>query len=444
MAENDLALFARIKKQDSQAIAGYQADGGYEGFKKALAMAPDEVTDFIKKSGLRGRGGAGFPCGLKWSFLPKDHPGPIYMCVNADESEPGTFNNRILMEMDPHQLLEGIMIGCRATRAATAYIYIRYEYGRSFRTLEKAIGECYAEGLLGKNINGTDFSLDIYVHRGAAAYICGEETGLIESLEGKRAWPRVKPPFPAVEGAFRKPTVVNNVETLCCVTHIMQRGIEWFQSIGVPPDPNNPRDAGSYGPKLYQVSGHVNNPGCWELPLGVTARQLIEDYAGGVWKGRTCKAFVPGGLSTGFMTNGELDTPLDFAGPGRVACLGLGTAAGIVIDDQTSMVDVLYNSCRFYAHESCGQCTPCREGTGWMTKILHRIREGHGTTRDLDLLTEVANSMGIIPGTTICGLADGAAWPVKNAIQKYRSEFEEYIKINKTSRDPIHELVGAH
>jgi NADH-quinone oxidoreductase subunit F len=444
MTDSPLALLARVNRPDSQSLASYLADGGYSGFKRALGMSPGDVTDLVKRSGLRGRGGAGFPCGLKWSFLPKDHPGPVYMCVNADESEPGTFNNRILMEHDPHQLLEGIMIGCRGTRATTAYVYLRYEYGRSFRTLERAIAECYAQGLLGRNVQGSDFSLDIHVHRGAAAYICGEETGLIESLEGKRAWPRIKPPFPAVEGAFRKPTVVNNVETLCCVKHIFDRGVEWFQSIGVPPDPNNPRDAGSYGPKLYQVSGHVNNPGCWELPLGVTARQLIEDYAGGVWKGRQAKAVVPGGLSTGFMTREELDTPLDFSGPGRVGCLGLGTAAMVVIDDATSMVDVLYNSCRFYAHESCGQCTPCREGTSWMTKILHRIRTGQGTLRDLDLLAEVAGSIGIMPGTTICGLADGAAWPVKNAVQKFRHEFEEYIAQKRTSADPLRELVGAH
>jgi len=444
MTDSPLALLARVNRPDSQSLASYLADGGYSGFQRALGMSPGDVTDLVKRSGLRGRGGAGFPCGLKWSFLPKDHPGPVYMCVNADESEPGTFNNRILMEHDPHQLLEGIMIGCRGTRATTAYVYLRYEYGRSFRTLERAIAECYAQGLLGRNVQGSDFSLDIHVHRGAAAYICGEETGLIESLEGKRAWPRIKPPFPAVEGAFRKPTVVNNVETLCCVKHIFDRGVEWFQSIGVPPDPNNPRDAGSYGPKLYQVSGHVNNPGCWELPLGVTARQLIEDYAGGVWKGRQAKAVVPGGLSTGFMTREELDTPLDFNGPGRVGCLGLGTAAMVVIDDATSMVDVLYNSCRFYAHESCGQCTPCREGTSWMTKILHRIRTGQGTLRDLDLLAEVAGSIGIMPGTTICGLADGAAWPVKNAIQKFRHEFEEYVAQKRTSADPLRELVGAH
>lgn len=444
MAKFEPALLARIKKPDSQSLAGYLADGGYEAFKKALAMSPADVTDVVKRSGLRGRGGAGFPCGLKWTFLPKDHPGPIYMCVNADESEPGTFNNRILMELDPHQLIEGIMIACRGTRASTAYVYLRYEYGRSFRTLEKGLAECYARGLLGKNIQGSDFSLDIFLHRGAAAYICGEETGLIESLEGKRAWPRVKPPFPAVEGAFRKPTVVNNVETLCCVTQIFQRGVEWFQSIGVPPDPNIPRDVGSYGPKLYTASGHVNRPGCWELPLGVTARELIDEYAQGVWKGRQAKAVIPGGLSTGFMTNAELDAPLDFNGPGKVGCLGLGTAATVVIDDQTSMIDVLYNSCRFFAHESCGQCTPCREGTTWMTKILQRIRAGRGELRDLDLLVEVAQSMGIMPGTTICGLADGAAWPVKNAIQKFRPEFEEYILARRSSSDPVGELVGAH
>jgi NADH-quinone oxidoreductase subunit F len=444
MATFEPVLLARVGKPNSGSIDTYEADGGYQALRKALAMAPADITQLVKDSALRGRGGAGFPCGLKWTFLPKDHPGPIYMCVNADESEPGTFNNRILMEEDPHQLLEGIMIACRATRATTAYLYLRYEYGRSFRALDQAIKECYAKGLLGGNIRGTDFSLDIHLHRGAGAYICGEETGLIESLEGKRAWPRIKPPFPAVEGAFRKPTVVNNVETLCCVTHILARGAEWFKSIGVPPDPNNPRDMGSYGPKLYCISGHVNKPCCVELPLGVTARELIDVHGEGVWKGRKAKAVVPGGMSTGFLSAAELDTPLDFSAPGRVGCLGLGTAAAVVIDDQTSMVDVLYNSCRFFAHESCGQCTPCREGTVWMTKILRRIRQGRGSLADLDLLVEVANSMGITPGTTICGLADGAAWPVKNAIAKFRPEFEEYIRNKQTSAEPMGELVGAH
>ncbi|SFJ36587.1 NADH-quinone oxidoreductase subunit NuoF [Planctomicrobium piriforme] len=441
MAEFEPVLFKRINKPDSTSLAGYQADGGYGALKKALGMAPADVTNIVKDSGLRGRGGAGFPCGLKWTFLPKDHPGPIYLCINGDESEPGTFNNRILMEQDPHQLIEGIAIACHAIKSKTAYLYLRYEYGRSYRILKKAIEECYAAGLLGKNILGTGFELDVFLHRGAGAYICGEETGLIESLEGKRAWPRIKPPFPAIEGLFRKPTIVNNIETLCCVTHILDRGIEWFKSMGVPPDPNNPRDPGSYGPKLYCISGHVNNPCCVELPMGVTSRELIEKYGGGVWKGRKAKAVVPGGISMGFLSADELDLPLDFAGPGKAGCLGLGTAAVVVVDDHTRMVDVLYNCCRFMAHESCGQCTPCREGTSWMVRILDRMRKGQGRKEDLDLLVEVANSMGIIPGTTICGLSDGAAWPVKNAIKKFRAEFESYVTSGEKSVTSAQELM---
>jgi NADH-quinone oxidoreductase subunit F len=348
------------------------------------------------------------------------------------------------MELDPHQLIEGTAIACHAIRSNTAYIYLRFEYGQGYRALEAAIQECYAAGLLGKNILGTGFNLDIHLHRGAGAYICGEETGLIESLEGKRAWPRIKPPFPAVEGLFHKPTIVNNVETLCCVTHILNRGADWFKSIGVQPDPNDPHDQGSFGPKLYCISGHVNRPGCVELPIGVTARELIDEHAGGVWKGRRAKAVVPGGTSMGFLSAEELDTRLDFIGPLRAGCLGLGTAAVVVIDDQTSMVEVLFNCCRFFSHESCGQCTPCREGTAWMTKILERIRTGRGRVEDLDLLLEVADSMGIIPGTTICGLADGAAWPVKNAIRKFRGEFEDFIRSGRQSITPAAELMGAH
>ena len=444
MAKFEPVLFARINKPDSTSMTTYKADGGYARIKEFLSMAPGDVTNIVKDAGLRGRGGAGFPCGLKWTFLPKDHPGPIYLCINADESEPGTFNNRILMEKDPHQLIEGIMIACHAIRSSNAYLYLRYEYGRSYRVLDAAIKECYAAGLLGKNILGTGFSLDIVLHRGAGAYICGEETGLIESLEGKRAWPRIKPPFPAIEGLFRKPTIVNNVETLCCVTQILYRGGAWFKSIGVPPDPNNPRDPGSYGPKLYCISGHVNKPCCVELPLGVTARELIEEHGGGVWKGRKAKAVVPGGISMGFLSDTELETKLDFAGPGKVGCLGLGTAAVVVIDDQTSMVDVLFNCCRFMSHESCGQCTPCREGTAWMTKILTRIRVGQGRLEDLDLLLEVAGSMGIIPGTTICGLSDGAAWPVKNAISKFRGDFEEYINSKRATETSAQKLMEVH
>jgi len=442
-------LLANIDRADSHTLRVYESTGGYRGLRRVLAeMQPDEVTQLVQASNLRGRGGAGFPTGLKWTFLPKDHPGPVYMCINADESEPGTFNNRILMEEDPHQVLEGSIISCYATRAQTAYIYLRYEYPRSLERLQAAIDELYAAGYLGKNILGSEFSLDIYIHRGAAAYICGEETGLIESLEGKRAWPRVKPPFPAVEGVFRKPTVVNNIETAACVKHIADRGADWFKSIGVPADPDNPRDPGSYGPKLYCLSGHVNRPGCYEAPLGITCRQLIDDLGGGVWKGRKAKAAVPGGISMGLLTEAELDTPLDFAGPGRAGCLGLGTAAVVVMDETVSMIDFLYNSCRFFAHESCGQCTPCREGTAWSVRMLERMRAGRGRIADLDLLLEIGDTIGIMPGTTICGLADGAAWPIKNAIRKFRDEFEDYIKRTNPGgwmvTEPVPALTALH
>jgi NADH-quinone oxidoreductase subunit F len=435
MPDFEPILLRNVSVPDVQRLDVYKSRGGYQAVDKALrSMSPADVVKVVTDSKLRGRGGAGFPCGQKWSFLPPNRT-TTYMCVNADESEPGTFNNRILMESDPHQVLEGIIIGCYATKAATAYIYIRYEFVQAFQTLQRAIDEAYAAGYLGKSILGTDFNLDVFLHRGAGAYICGEETGLIESLEGKRAWPRIKPPFPAIEGAFRQPTVVNNIETLSCVPHIIERGADWFKSMGVPADPNNPRDMGSYGPKLYCLSGHINRPGCYELPLGVTCRELIDNQGGGVWKGRKAKAAIPGGLSMGLLTESELDTKLDFASPSKVGCLGLGTAAVVVFDETTSMVDVLHNTCRFFAHESCGQCTPCREGTGWMLRIVERIKRGDGRCEDLDILVQVANSMGIMPGTTICGLADGAGWPVKNAITKFRAEFEAAVNRSNAERD---------
>ncbi len=444
-------LLANVHNEDSHTLRAYEAVGGYQSLRRVLKdNSPDDVVETVKNSALRGRGGAGFPCGLKWTFLPKDHPGPIYFCLNADESEPATFNNRILMEEDPHQVLEGLILSSFATKTSTAYIYLRYEYPLSLKRLQGAIDECYAAGLLGKDILGSGYSLDVFIHRGAAAYICGEETGLIESLEGKRAWPRIKPPFPAVEGVFRKPTVVNNVETVACVKHIMDRGVEWFKSIGVPPNPDNPRDAGSFGPKLYCISGHIEKPGCYEAPLGITARELIEDFGGGVWKNRKAKAAVPGGISMGFLRHDELDCPLDFNGPGKYDCLGLGTAAVTVVDDQTSMIDVLHNCCRFYAHESCGQCTPCREGTSWALRMMDRIRAGRGRLIDLELLLEIGDSIGIMPGTTICGLADGAAWPIKNVIRKWRDECEDYIKTTNPSgymeTDPVPamDLVQLH
>ena len=451
MAEFEPVLLANIHQDDSYTLRAYESFGGYAGLKRVLSgMSPDDVKELVKASGLRGRGGAGFPTGLKWTFLPKDHPGPIYFCLNADESEPGTFNNRILMEEDPHQVIEGLIISCFATAASTAYFYMRYEYPLAWKRVQAAVDECYAAGYLGKNILGSGYSLDIFLHRGAAAYICGEETGLIESLEGRRAWPRIKPPFPAVEGAFRKPTVVNNVETAACVKQIVDRGADWFRSIGVQPEPNNPRDPGSFGPKLYCLSGHIEKPGCYEAPLGITVNELIDNYGGGVWKGRKAKAAIPGGISMGLLTADEFDCPLDFAGPAKHGCLGLGTAAVVVVDETVPMVDFLHNSCQFFSHESCGQCTPCREGTSWALKMMNRIEAGKGRLKDLDLLLEIADNIGIIPGTTICGLADGAAWPMKNAIRKFRGEFEEYIKSTnpdgylETNPVPVWEIIGAH
>ncbi|MEX2559790.1 MAG: NADH-quinone oxidoreductase subunit NuoF [Pirellulales bacterium] len=445
MPEFEPVLLANIDRPDSHTLAAYESTGGYQALRTVLADGdPNRLVEVVKSSNLRGRGGAGFPTGLKWTFLPKDHPGPVYMCINADESEPGTFNNRILMEQDPHQVLEGTILSCFATRASVAYVYLRYEYPLSLERMQQAIDECYAAGYLGKNILASGFSLEMYIHRGAAAYICGEETGLIESLEGRRAWPRIKPPFPAVEGLFRKPTVVNNIETVACVTHIAARGAEWFKSMGTPADPNNLRDPGSYGPKLYCLSGHVNKPGCYEAPLGITCRELIDRFGGGVWKDRRAKAAIPGGISMGLLSEAELDTPLDFTGPTKAGCLGLGTAAVVVLDETVSMVDFLHNSCRFFQHESCGQCTPCREGTAWALSMLNRIKAGRGRLRDLDLLLEIGDSIGIIPGTTICGLADGAAWPIKNAIRKFRDEFADYIRRTNPSGYMVTQAVPAH
>ncbi len=419
---------------ESHTLKTFESRGGYRASRKALTtMDPDKVVGVVKDSELRGRGGAGFPCGLKWTFLPKDRKETL-MCVNGDESEPATFNNRILIEKDPHQFIEGILISCFATRAKTAYVYLRFEYIDGFKILEAAIEEARAAGHLGKNIYGSGFDLEIYCHRGAGAYICGEETGLIESLEGKRGWPRIKPPFPAIEGAFRKPTVVNNVETLCCVPHIIERGADWFKSMGTPK---------SFGPKLYCVSGHVNKQVCVELPLGITCRDLIDRHAGGVWKGRKAKIAVPGGISMGFLSADELDTPLDFESLRKPGCLGLGTAAVTVLDETVSIIDYLYNTSRFFAHESCGQCTPCREGTGWIYKIIKRIKSGGGRMEDLDVLRQLSNNMGIMPGTTICGLADGAAWPVKNALQKCRAEIEDYIRAHQSGSRKVSPLQEA-
>lgn len=429
VADFQPVLLANKDKDRSWTIGVYEGSGGYETLRRVLReKSPEEVVKAVEAARLRGRGGAGFLTALKWSFLPKDHPGPFYMCVNADESEPGTFCNRVQLECDPHQVLEGIILSCYATRVRCAYIYLRYEYHLAFRRLEAAIQEAYDAGYLGNNIGGHGFSLDVYVHRGAGAYICGEETGLLSSLEGRRPYPRSKPPYPTTRGLFGKPTIINNVETLTCVLHILERGDDWFRSIGTPPPPDAPNDPGSFGPKLFCLSGHVNNPGVYELPLGIPCGELIERYGGGVWKGRRAKAVVVGGLSTGLLSAAELDTPLDFAGPVRAGCLGLGTGGVVVLDETYPIVEVMYNGCRFFAHESCGQCTPCREGVPHALEIVERIRRGEGRLADLDTLAEISQTIGIGPGTTICGLADGAAWVIKTCVNKFREELEDHIR----------------
>lgn len=392
----------------------YVATGGYAALRKALNMKSEEIIKVTIDSGLRGRGGAGFSAGQKWSFIPKEKKGPHYLAVNADESEPGTFKDRYLIDYDPHSMLEGIAICALATQVDAAYIFIRGEYHRQAKVLDRAVKEAYDKGVFGQQgIFGSNHKLECYVHRGAGAYICGEETGLLEALEGKRGWPRNKPPFPAIAGAFAKPTVINNVETLCLVPPIIERGPEWFRSMGTKSSP---------GPKLYGMSGHLNRPGIYEDELGITLERSIE-LAGGM-KGGKYKAAICGGISMGVLGPNQLDIRLDFDDVRfRGGCLGLGTAGMIVMNEHTDMVAALRNCVRFYSHESCGQCTPCREGAGWMNKILNRVMDGMGRARDIDLLMELEKSMGQMPGTTICGLADGTAWVTRTFVNKFYDEF---------------------
>jgi NADH-quinone oxidoreductase subunit F len=421
MGSTDHKNFERVLTRyvddpSSTSIDFYLSHGGYEGARKALTQQqPDQIIDLVKSSNLRGRGGAGFPCGLKWSFVPKSTKKPKYLVVNADESEPGTFKDRILLERDPHQVLEGILIAAYAIQANSVFCYIRGEFVKGFRVMEKAIEEAYSRGFFGESVLGTKFRCDVTMHRGAGAYICGEETGLLSSLEGKRGLPKIKPPFPAVEGLFRCPTVVNNVETLCNLPHILTRGVEWFKSIGPEKGP---------GPKLLCVSGHVERPGTYEVPMGINLKDLIFDLSGGVWKGRNLKAVIPGGSSAKVLTAAECDVPMDFDSLMAKGTM-LGSGGVIVIDEATDMVDALYNILRFYHHESCGQCTPCREGTGWLEKIVGRIRAGHGRKEDPDLLLEICDMM---VGKTICVLADAAAFPCESIVRKFRAEFEEKIR----------------
>jgi NADH-quinone oxidoreductase subunit F len=406
----------------------YRANGGYTSVEKALKMTKDAVVEDVKKSGLRGRGGAGFPTGLKWSFIDKKTPNPHYLICNADESEPGTFKDRFLMQYLPHLLIEGMIVSSYALDAHVSYIYIRGELLYVYHILEKAIDEAYKAGWLGKNIMGSGFDLDLYVHPGAGAYICGEETGLIESLEGKRGNPRMKPPFPAVQGLWMCPTVVNNVETLAAVVPVINMGGEEYAKIGI---------GKSTGTKLISACGHINKPGVYEIELGLPVEEFIysELYCGGIKNGKKLKAVVAGGSSVPILpaelilktAKGEprLMSYESLSDGGFVTGTMLGSGGFIAMDETTSVVKNLYNFTRFYHHESCGQCSPCREGTGWMEKVLHRILEGHGKMSDIDLLWDVQSK---IDGRTICPLGEAAAWPVASAIRHFRKDFEEYIQ----------------
>ena len=399
--------------QGANTLRGYRDGGGYRGWDKAKGMEPVAITEEVKKSNLRGLGGAGFPTGVKWGFIPKGSTAPKYLVVNADEGEPGTFKDRYILERDPHALIEGMLIAARAIDSRVGFVYIRGEYVQPWRAFSAAVKEAYDAGLLGPNVPGGGF--DIVTHRGAGAYICGEETGLISSLEGKKGWPKVKPPFPAVKGAFGQPTIVNNVETLACLPPIITRGAEWFAGLGT-------KTQG--GTRLYSVSGHVARPAVVEAPVSVTLRQLIYDHCGGIRGGRRLKAVVPGGSSAAILTPDEIDIPMDVDGPKSKGSM-IGSAGVIVMDETVSIPDALMVVARFYAHESCGQCTPCRESTGWIYKMSHRIVEGKGRKEDLDNILDVAKRGA---GTTICAFYDGAVGPYISYIEKFREEFEALIR----------------
>jgi NADH-quinone oxidoreductase subunit F len=392
-----------------------RAQGGYEAAITAIEQyQPDELIELVKKSGLRGRGGAGFPTGMKWSFVPKNAPKPTYLVCNADESEPGTFKDRLLIERTPHQIIEGMIIASHALRVRTAFIYVRGEMTLGAGRLQEAIDEAYAAGCLGKNLLGTGMDLDIILFVGAGAYICGEETALLESLEGKRGQPRLKPPFPATVGLYGCPTVINNVETLCNLPHIVANGAEWYTAMGTERSP---------GPRLFSVSGHVKRRGVYELPMGVPLRELIFEHAGGMRAEHRFKAVIPGGSSVPVLGAQHLDVGMDFESLQQAGSL-LGSAGVIVMDETTCMVAAALNLLHFYWHESCGKCTPCREGTGWFVKTLHRIEEGHGRLEDIELLLDVSDN---IKGKTFCPFGDAAVTPVESMIKLFRDDFEQHI-----------------
>ena len=395
---------------EARTLKGWEERGGYQALRKALGMTPADIVNVVKASGLRGRGGAGFPTGVKWSFMPIKSDKPHYLLCNADESEPGTFKDRELIRWTPHALVEGCLIGAYAIRAEHAYIYIRGEFFEPAQILARAIEEAYAAGYAGKNVMGSGIDLDITLHIGAGAYICGEETGLMNSLEGRRGEPRMKPPFPAISGAFGKPSAINNVETLIAAAHIVQNGADWYKQWGTEK---------STGTKLFCVSGHVQRPGNYEVPLGFNFREFIYDVCGGPPPGRSIKAVIPGGSSVPILTADELDIGMDYEAMAAAGTM-LGCGSVIVMDDQTDIVKQVRRMVEFYAHESCGQCTPCREGTAWATKVLRRIENGRGAEEDLQTLLDISDNMS---GKTICVLSDAAAAPITSSIQKFRGEY---------------------
>ncbi|HEX4001130.1 MAG TPA: NADH-quinone oxidoreductase subunit NuoF [Candidatus Acidoferrales bacterium] len=411
-----VVITKRFGIPNSTKIDTYLQNGGYKALEKAVKqMTPDSIIDEVKKSSLRGRGGAGFPTGMKWSFVPKDTSKPKYVLCNADESEPGTSKDRPLLELDPHQLIEGTVIAGRAIGSNQGYIYIRGEYRYLIGIVDAALDEARARGFVGKNIMGSGFDFEIFTHTGAGAYECGEESALMESLEGKRGYPRIKPPFPAVVGLYGCPTIINNVETLSTVPAVINGGGEWYASLGVPKNG---------GTRLYSISGHVNKPGIYELPLGFPLRKLIEEVAGGMRGGKKLKAVIPGGSSCPLLSADEIDVPMDYDSVAKIGSM-LGSGGTVVMDEDTCMVDVARRIMHFYAHESCGWCIPCREGTAWLRKMLDRFHEGGGREEDISLIDELSKNM---LGRTFCALGDAAALPTISIVKKWRSEFEDHLQ----------------
>lgn len=411
-------LLKNIDKSQFVDIKAYMKSGGYESLRKALSMQPEEIIDEVKKSGLRGRGGAGFPTGMKWDFASRDSHFPKYLLCNADEGEPGTFKDRPILEKDPHLLIEGMVISAYALKAERGYIYLRAEYPAAKDILEDAIDEAYRESLLGKNILGRGFDFELAVHKGAGAYICGEETALIESIEGKRGQPRLKPPFPVNIGAWGMPTIVNNVETLANLPMIIELGSKAYSKIGNPDCP---------GPKLFCVSGFVEKPGVYELPMGTTLKEIIYDHCGGIRGGGHLKAVIPGGISTPVLPPDKIECKMDFVNLPKCGSM-LGSGAVMVFDQSVCLVRVCKRAMQFFEHESCGKCTPCREGTGWLRDILERIENGMGRSGDVELLLEIATN---ISGKTFCPLGDGAAGIVLSFIKHFSSEFDHHIENRK-------------